>query len=103
VTDANLLIVESGAAWTSWSKAWPVQPPILALIQDTHETATQFAERVASKLDQLWARGGGLRRVLMLGADTLDVPVLSARLAILRKIRAREALDQTAVPVSLTH
>lgn len=97
----DLVIMEVGAGKNSWLDAWPVQPPVLALIQDRRETPTGFAARVSAKLDRLWAQGGRLRRVLLLGEDTLDVPTLGARLAILRKIRARETTENAAVHVSL--
>ena len=73
----------------------------VVLIQEVREDPSHFADRVSMRLNQLWSRGSRLRRVVLIGEDTLDVPTLGARLAMLREIRAREAKQSGPVPVAL--
>ena len=97
----DLVIVESGAHDRSWHEMRPLEPPIVVLIQETCESPTQFAGRVSGRLGQLWGRGSRLRRVVLIGEDTFDVPTLGARLAMLREIRARDGKQRAPVPVAL--
>lgn len=97
----DLVIVESGAHDKSWHEMSPLEPPIVVLIQEVSESPTQFADRVSGRLGQLWAHGSRLRRVVLIGEDTLDVPTLGARLAMLREIRARGVKQSAPVPVAL--
>jgi hypothetical protein len=97
----DLVIVEVGACENVWPLAWPCRPPVVAVFQDRRESASRFAERVTARLDRLWSQGSWLRRVFLLGEDTLDIETLGARLSILRKIRARERLEARDVRISL--